>query len=111
MQGKEMYNPIQMVNPENCSYILLATIIPNDNEEEPYCTWFFFESRNEIYGYIKDNLESDEEILDIDHSYILMSESQIPKEMEEMPNVSGWMVAVAPMYGDTFDPKHYAIER
>lgn len=107
----EMHNPIQMVNPENSSYILLATIIPDNNEVDSYSTWVFFASRDEIYSYIKENLESDEDILDIEHSYVLMSGTQIPKEMEAMPNVSGWMIAVAPIYGDTFNPQHYAIER
>lgn len=108
--AEKMYNPISMVNPEECSYILLATLI-SDDEGEPRYTWIFFESREEIYHWIKDNLESDEEILDIDHSYVIMSGTQIPKVLEELPNVNSWMLTVAPMYGDTFNPAHYQIER
>lgn len=107
-----MYNPMQINNndPENTKYTLFAEFINDDNEGTVYKDWMDFDSRGELYKYIKDNLDCEDStipMININTSFVLMNhEIYLPNERR---SVSVFMTVVSPLYGDNFNPSNYEI--
>ena len=130
-----MINPIQMVaEPGKQSYLLLGVYVPDDNYSYPLdmdpdlltpdilrC-WQEFDNKEDLYRYVKANLESEVPI-DIKRSTILVKgEIYTGKESSAIPvvgqklgssgrmTVSSFMVVTAPQFGDTFNPNLYKFD-
>lgn len=103
-------NPIQVFqnDPENSHYLLLASIVDGGGDVS-ISEWKEFDTRHDLYHYIKENLESDSDIIDINESYVIM-DSEV-YSFSNKTTVSAWMIVVSSIYGDDFNPNHFSIER
>ena len=108
MENQNFVNPIQVmsVDPENIQYLLIAEIVLDEGSNTKY--WQEFETRSELYKYIKENLETESDIIDINRSYVIMNGE--PYSFQNKVSVSNWMMVVSSIYGDDFNPKHFEIQ-
>lgn len=117
----EMINPIQMVADVNDQwYLLLGRIIADDDTDDYYIHhWEEFQSKKELYDFIKESLEGEKPI-DLEKSTIIVEGQTYTRTKIESVNpitksiicsdrmtALSFMIVTAPLYGDTFNPKLY----
>lgn len=106
-----MNNPMTILNtdPEQATYLLLATYIVEDNETSERTEWIEFSGRKSVYDFIKGNLtlDADSYMLDIDKSYVLINGE--PYNSENKRTAFMFMNIVKDVYNDDFNPNNYVI--
>lgn len=108
MENQNFVNPFQVIqsDPENAKYLLIAEIVMEDEDNKKI--WKEFENRAELYKYIKENLETESDIIDISRSYVIMDNEAY--SFVNKTSVKAWMIVVSDIYGDSFNPSHFEIK-
>lgn len=107
-----MNNPMTILNadPEQATYLLLATYIVEDNEMTEGTEWIEFSGRKSVYDFIKENLTLDDDnsyMIDLDKSYVLINGE--PYNSENKRTAFTFMNIVKDVYNDDFNPSDYVI--
>lgn len=96
-------------DPEDAVYLLMSTLLCNDNEEAERNEWIEFKGRRAIYDYIKGNLtlDIDSLMIDLNKSYVLINGE--PYNSENKRTALMFMTIVKDVYNDDFNPNDFVI--
>lgn len=107
-----MNNPMAIIasDPEQATYLLMATLLCVDNEETERTEWIEFKGRRALYDHIKENLtlDVDTSMIDLTKSYVLINGE--PYNPENKRTALMFMSIVKDVYNDDFNPNDFVIK-